>query len=85
MMRAPKMSSEGFNDVMDRLDRIIERYEKVIEDARDEIDILTLFLSVANKPDLNDDTRKAFNNLIDSYLEGRGITLEEIRERHFPD
>ncbi|MGV8143711.1 MAG: hypothetical protein ACP5OJ_03745 [Methanothermobacter sp.] len=56
-----------------------------LQNAYDIIDVLILYLSVANNPDLPDNLRTFFNEMVESYLEHNQTSLEEIYRKHFHD
>ncbi len=62
-----------------------ENMEKGANNPYDFIDILILYLSVANNPDIPKNLREFFNELIDTYLERNHTTLEDIYNKHFSD
>ena len=59
--------------------------ESGLQSAYDIIDVLILYLSVANNPDLPDNLRAFFNEMVESYLEHNQTSLEEIYQKHFND
>lgn len=59
--------------------------ESGLQSAYDIIDVLILYLSVANNPDLPNNLRAFFNEMVDSYLEHNQTSLEEIYRKHFHD
>lgn len=59
--------------------------KKGVNNAYDIIDVLILYLSVANNPDIPDNLREFFNELIEAYLEHNHTTLEDIYEKHFSE
>ena len=59
--------------------------EGALQSAYDIIDVLILYLSVANNPDLPDNLREFFTDMVENYLEHNQTSLEEIYEKHFKD
>jgi hypothetical protein len=57
--------------------------ESTLESAYEIIDVLILYLSVANKPDLPDNLRSFFDEMVDTYLEHNQTSLEEIYKKYF--
>lgn len=57
--------------------------EGALKSAYDIIDVLILYLSVANNPDLPDNLRSFFNEMVETYLEHNQTSLEEIYDKHF--
>jgi hypothetical protein len=56
-----------------------------LQGAYDIIDVLILYLSVANNPDLPDNLRAFFNEMVENYLEHNHTSLDEIYQKHFND
>lgn len=56
-----------------------------LQSAYDIVDVLILYLAVANNPDLPDNLRAFFNEMVESYLEHNKTSLEEIYQNHFND
>lgn len=56
---------------------------KGVKDAYDVIDVLILYLSIANNPNLPDNLRDFFNELVETYLERNHTSLEDIYKNHF--
>jgi len=54
-----------------------------LQSAYDIIDVLILYLSVANNPDLPDNLREFFNDMVETYLKHNQTSLEEIYDKHF--
>ncbi len=59
--------------------------ESGLQSAYDIIDVLILYLAVANNPDLPDSLRAFFNEMVESYLDHNHTSLEEIYQKHFND
>lgn len=57
--------------------------EDALKSAYDIIDVLILYLSVANNPDLPDNLRAFFNEMVETYLKHNQTSLEEIYDKHF--
>ena len=57
--------------------------EDALQSAYDIIDVLILYLSVANNPDLPDNLREFFSEMVETYLRHNQTSLEEIYEKHF--
>lgn len=57
--------------------------ESGVQSAYDIIDVLILYLAVANNPDLPDNLRAFFSEMVESYLEHNNTSLEEIYQKHF--
>lgn len=66
--------------------RASERYQELLDDVefiKNGIDVLILYLAMAINPELSEDLRKDFREMINGYLERRNTTLNEIYEREF--
>jgi flagellin-specific chaperone FliS len=59
--------------------------EESLQSAYDIIDVLILYLSVANNPDLPNNLRSFFDEMVETYLEHNQTSLEEIYKKHFND
>lgn len=59
--------------------------EESLQSAYDIIDVMILYLSVANNPDLPDNLRSFFDEMVETYLEHNQTSLEEIYKKHFND
>lgn len=57
--------------------------ENPLESAYEIIDVLILYLSVANNPDLPDNLRAFFDEMVETYLKHNETSLEEIYEKYF--
>ena len=60
-----------------------EEDDDTLQSAYDIIDVLILYLSVANNPDLPDNLREFFNDMVETYLKHNQTSLEEIYDKHF--
>ena len=74
------MEEKNFNWIKDG-----EEDEGALQSAYDIIDVLILYLSVANNPDLPDNLREFFAEMVQTYLEHNKTSLEEIYDKHFND
>ncbi len=54
-----------------------------LQSAYDTINVLILYLSVANNPELPDNFREFFNEMVETYLKHNQTSLEEIYDKHF--
>jgi flagellin-specific chaperone FliS len=77
-MDSDLMNEKDFNWI-----KSTELDESGLQSAYDIIDVLILYLSVANNPDLPDNLRAFFNEMVESYLEHNHTSLEEIYDKHF--
>ena len=72
------MEEKDFNWIKDGDDE-----EEALQSAYEIIDVLILYLSVANNPDLPDNLRAFFNEMVETYLKHNQTSLEEIYEKYF--
>jgi hypothetical protein len=78
---------KGFMIIMDEKDfnwiKEGDDEKGTLEGAYEIIDVLILYLSVANNPDLPDNLRAFFNEMVETYLKHNHTSLEEIYDKHF--
>ena len=62
--------------------KLEDTWEKNIENIENNIDLLILYLSIANNPKCSKEARKVFDQMIETYCNENKTSLKEIAENN---